>query len=58
MTYSRLLELIEAMSPEQKEMDVLVSYLGDYITPVVMTQLTHNDDEEEDALPIGQPILV
>lgn len=57
MTYSKLLELIETMSDEQKEMEVIISVEGEYHTPVLMTQLTHNDDEEEDALPVGQPIL-
>lgn len=58
MTYAKLLELIETMSDEQKEMQVIFSVDSDYLTPVLMTQLTHNDDGEEDALPVGQPILV
>lgn len=58
MTYSKLLELIEAMSDSQKEMDVIFCVEGDNITPLMMTEVAHNDDTEEDALPVGQPILV
>ena len=58
MTYLKLLEIITEMSEEQKNMDVVICVDGVNVCPLMLTQVVHNDDEEEDALPLGQPILV
>lgn len=57
MTYKKLLELIEQMSAEQQEMDVLFATSETNHIATMLTQILVNEDEGEDALPVGQPIL-
>jgi hypothetical protein len=57
MTYSKLLELIKDMSPEQQAMDVIFSHMEGNIVVSMLSEVCHTDDTAEDALPVGQPIL-
>lgn len=56
MTYSKLLELIEAMSDEQKAMDVVVS-TDSFTTITLCTEVCHADYDDGAEFVVGQPIL-
>lgn len=58
MKYAKLFELIKDMSEEQKAMDVLFQCDGVNYTPTMMTQVVYNDTQEEEDLPLSQPVLV
>lgn len=57
MNYKTLLKLIQDMSPEQQEMDVVVATMEDNIIITMLYQVIVNEDTSEEALPEGQPIL-
>lgn len=60
MDYDQLLELIEAMSDEQRKMTVTVSCGGEWFSVQAMTQLTFVQEPESpdtEQYPVGQPIL-
>lgn len=59
MTYSKLLELIEGMSDEQKAMPVIVNCAESYMEVSMVTEVAFADEPDEgEPFDIGQPILV
>lgn len=55
MTYSKLLELIEAMSDEQKAMNVVVACMGEYYESPAVVEVVLADAEW---YPAGQVVLL
>jgi hypothetical protein len=58
MTFSKLLEIIEAMSDEQKDMEVVLLFEGTYVMPSMASEIIFNEAEGEDEYPLGQVFLV
>jgi hypothetical protein len=58
MTYSKLLEMIEAMSDEQKAMPAIVNTAGEYLELSMVCEVAFADTPDEgEPFELGQPIL-
>jgi hypothetical protein len=58
MTFSKLLEMLNSMSDEQKAMPAIVHAEGEYLELSMVSEIAYADTPDEgEPFEVGQPIL-
>lgn len=58
MTLKQLLEILEDMTEDQLKLDFVVMHDGEYIWPMMVTEVKADHDEGEGKMNVGQPIFM